>query len=134
MVFGGHILSKSTLPARERELLILRIGHLCRSGYEFHQHTRIGLDAGLRQDEIEQLAQPIENGRWSERDAALLRAADELHGDQMIAEPTWQKLRETWDDKQLIDLLFTVGQYTMVSMVLNTLGVQIEKRSEGSAP
>ena len=40
--FGGHILSRSTLPARDREILILRIGWLCRSEYEWAQHTRIG--------------------------------------------------------------------------------------------
>lgn len=130
-VFGGHILSKSTLPARERELLILRTGHLCKSAYEFHQHTRIGLDAGLTAAEIEQLTQP--SASWSERDATLIRACDELHADQMISDETWQKLKSSWDDKQLIDLLFTVGQYTLVSMVLNTLGIQIERSTQGTA-
>jgi len=132
MVFGGHVLSRSSLPPRERELLILRTGHRCRSGYEFHQHTRIGLASGLTPQEIDQLQQPT--GQWSPRDAALIQAADELHDDQMISDATWQALRETWNDKQLIDLLFTVGQYTLVSMVLNTLGVQIESSAEGAEP
>ena len=130
-VFGGHILSKSSLPARERELLILRVGHLCKSAYEFHQHTRIGLDAGLTQAEIENLTQPTAN--WSEADATLIRACDELHSDQMISDETWQKLRTRWDEKQVFDLLFTVGQYTLVSMFLNTIGVQIESSSKGAA-
>ena len=51
-VFGNHVLFKSTLPPRERELIILRIGWLCRSEYEFGQHTRIGRQAGLTDDEI----------------------------------------------------------------------------------
>src|SRR5688572_23967666 len=54
-VFGNHVLSKSSLPARERELVILRTGHLCNSPYEFHQHTRIGLSSGLTAEEIERL-------------------------------------------------------------------------------
>src|SRR5262245_46713004 len=58
-VFGNHVLSKSTLPARERELAILRTGFLCNSPYEFHQHTRIGLSAGLTPDEIEKLKQDV---------------------------------------------------------------------------
>jgi len=135
MVFGGHILSKSTLPARERELLILRTGYRCKSPYEFHQHTAIGLAAGLTRAEIEKLAQPSEpsalENTWSPSDAVLIQAADELHADQMISDATWTKLRETWDEKQLIDLLFTVGQYTLVSMVLNSLGVQIEESAQG---
>ncbi|MEY4579179.1 MAG: hypothetical protein RL701_3882 [Pseudomonadota bacterium] len=127
-VFGGYILSKSTLPAREREILILRTGVRCRSAYEFHQHTAIGLNAGLTQDEIDRIKKPIAEAvpAWSARDAALLQAADELHDDQMITDQTWQTLGTHWDEKQLFDLLFTVGQYTLVSMVLNTLGIQIE--------
>lgn len=131
MVFGGHILSKSTLTARDRELLILRIGALCRSEYEFHQHTRIGRDAGISDEEIQRLQQARgDAGGWNERDALLIRATDELHAQQMITDPTWAALRANWNEKQLIDLLFTVGQYMMVSMVLNTLGVQIEKAAK----
>jgi 4-carboxymuconolactone decarboxylase len=125
-VFAGHILGKSTLPARERELLILRTGFLCRSAYEFHQHTRIGLEAGLSPQEIQQLREPAGAAAWSERDRTLIRAADELHDEQTLRDETWQKLSETWSEQQRLDLLFTVGQYTLVSMVLNALGVQIE--------
>jgi 4-carboxymuconolactone decarboxylase len=128
-VFGGYVLSRSSLPARERELLILRTGYRCNSPYEFHQHTRIGLEAGLTQDEIKRLTQPLSG--WNEADTVLLQAADELHDDQMITDETWAKLRERWDEKQLIDILFAVGQYTLVSMVLNSLGVQTEDGSKG---
>ncbi|MDQ3012738.1 MAG: carboxymuconolactone decarboxylase family protein, partial [Acidobacteriota bacterium] len=55
MVFGTHVLSKSTLPAREREMLILRIGWLCRSEYEWGQHVLIGSQAGLTNEEIERI-------------------------------------------------------------------------------
>ena len=130
-VFGGHILSKSTLTPRDRELLILRTGYRCRSPYEYHQHTRIGLDCGVTAEEIERLQQPSYAG-WSEHDEQLLRAADELHDDYMISEATWKKLRDALDEKQLFDLIFTVGQYTLVSMFLNTVGVQIEQASEQS--
>jgi 4-carboxymuconolactone decarboxylase len=126
-VFGNHVLSKSTLPARERELVILRTGFLCNSPYEFHQHTRIGLSAGLTADEIAKLRQDA--SAWSGPDAALIRACDELHADQMISEPTWQTLRARFDEQQLMDLVFAIGQYTLVSMALNTLGVQIEEGS-----
>jgi 4-carboxymuconolactone decarboxylase len=126
LVFGNHVLANSTLPARERELVILRTGWLCRSDYEFHQHTRIGKACGLTGEEIEKIKGDA--GAWSGRDAALIRAADELHADQMIGDDTWQALRADWSEQQVIDLLFTIGQYTLVSMVLNSLGVQIEDR------
>lgn len=133
-VFGGHILSKSTLPARDRELLILRTGHRCQSPYEFHQHTRIGLDCGVTAEEIQRLQGPIEG--WSEHDALLLKASDELHDNFLISDETFQKLRGVYNEKQIFDLIFTVGQYTLVSMFLNSVGVQIEQpqQTEGKNP
>lgn len=129
VVFGGHILSKSTLTPRDRELAILRTGHRCNSPYEFHQHTRIGLACGVASDEIERLQKPLADAGWSEHDGIVLQATDELHDDCMISQATWDKLRGIYNEKQIMDLIFTVGQYTLVSMFLNSMGVQIEEGS-----
>ena len=126
LVFGNHVLSKSTLPAREREIVILRIGYLCRAGYEWGQHVVIGKRAGLGDDEIAAIAEGPGAARWNELDRALLQATDELHRDAFISDPTWKALSEHLETKQLIDLVFAVGQYNLVSMALNTLGVQPE--------
>ena len=126
MVFANHVLAKSTLPARERELLILRIGWLSRAGYEFAQHVVIGLREGLTDDEIERLKLGPDADDWSELDAALLRAADELHADQDITDPTWAVLGQHLSTEQLMDVVFACGQYTLVSMALNTFGVQLD--------
>lgn len=126
LVFGNHVLGRSTLPPRERELVILRVGWLCRSGYEWGQHVRIARQSGVRDEEIERVADGPDAPGWSEAERALLRAADELHADQFISDATWQALGRHFDTQQLLDLVFTVGQYQMVSMALNTLGVQPE--------
>ncbi|MCP3985114.1 MAG: carboxymuconolactone decarboxylase family protein [bacterium] len=126
LVFGNHVLAKSTLPARERELVILRIGYLCRAGYEWGQHVEIGKQSGLTDDEITAIAEGPGAGGWSELDRALLQATDELHGDAFIGDATWQTLSKHLDTQQLMDLVFSVGQYNLVSMALNTLGVQPE--------
>ncbi|HKR34752.1 MAG TPA: carboxymuconolactone decarboxylase family protein [Steroidobacteraceae bacterium] len=127
MPFANHVLFKSSLPEREREMAILRVGWLCRSGYEFHQHTRIGKAAGLSDAEIERLKSDPDAAGWSAAESALLRAVDELHGDQFIGDETWQRLSQHYDTQQVIDLVFAVGQYTLVSMALNSFGVQIEQ-------
>jgi 4-carboxymuconolactone decarboxylase len=124
--FANHVLFKSSLPPREREMAILRIGWLCRSGYEFHQHTRIGKASGLGDEEIERLKSEPDAAGWSEAESALLQAVDDLHGDQFISDATWQRLSNHYDTNQVIDLVFAVGQYTLVSMALNSFGVQIE--------
>src|SRR6201995_5012652 len=125
--WGGYVLSRrNDLPPREREIVILRTGFLCKSGYEWTQHVRIGLREGLTADEIERLKAGAEAG-WSPADAALIRAADELHADQFIGEATWAELGKHFTDKQRMDVVFPAGQYTQVSMMLNTFGVQLDE-------
>ncbi|HEY3189851.1 MAG TPA: carboxymuconolactone decarboxylase family protein, partial [Solirubrobacteraceae bacterium] len=77
--FGGRLLAGGTLPARERELLILRTGYNCGSDYEWGQHVRIAEAIGMERAEILRVAEGPDAEGWSPADATLLRAADELH-------------------------------------------------------
>ena len=125
--WGGYVLSRrNDLPAREREIVILRTGFLCKSGYEFTQHTRIGLQSGLTEAEIENIKRGAGAG-WSAADAALIKAADELVSDHFITDATWAELGKHFSDKQRMDVVFTTGQYTQVSMILNSFGVQLDE-------
>jgi 4-carboxymuconolactone decarboxylase len=130
-VFGTHVLYKSTLPARERELLILRTGWLCRSEYEWGQHVIIAKGVGVTDEEIEGVMAGPDAESWDAFDAALVRAADELHEDSFISDGTWEALSERFDTQQLIDVIFAVGQYHVVSMALNSLGVQLDDGVRG---
>ena len=132
MVFGAHVLPKSTLPVRERELLILRTGYRCNAAYEFHQHTRVGKAAGLTDADIERVKAGPQDAGWSPNERALLQAVDELHEDRFVSDATWAALTPHYGEQQLMDLVFAVGQYTLVSMALNTFGVQIETEAAKS--
>jgi alkylhydroperoxidase family enzyme len=127
LVFGSHVLGGSTLPPRHRELLILRTGFRCKSEYEWGQHAIIAGYVGISEEEIRRVAEGPRAPGWDPFEALLLRAADELHDDQVLSDATWEALCEGYDSKQMLDLVFTVGQYTLVSMALNTLGVQREE-------
>lgn len=128
MGWGSYVLSKkNSLPAREREIVILRIGFLCRSGYEWTQHRAIGERAGLNAAEIEAIKQGAEASGWSAADAALLCATDDLHARHFVSETAWAGLREHFSEKQCMDLVFTAAQYTQVSMILNSFGVQLDE-------
>ena len=124
LVFGNHVLAKSTLPAREREIAILRTGWLCRSGYEWGQHVVIARGTGVTDEEIERIADGPDADGWSDADRALLRACEELVGDAFIGDAGWAALGEHFSTEQILDLVFCVGQYQLVSMALNSLGVQ----------
>ena len=131
LVFGNHVLAKSTLPPRERELAILRIGWRCGSEYEWGQHVAISRATGLSDDEILRVAKGPGAAGWNAFDAAILRAVDELHDDSFLSDMSWNALRARWSTEQVIDFIFAVGQYTLVSMALNSLGVQLDAGVEG---
>lgn len=131
LVFGSHILTKSSLSPRDRELVILRVGWLCESGYEWAQHVVIGKAAGLSDEEIDRITQGGDADGWSPAEAALLRATDELHNDSFIGDTTWSSLSQRYSTQQLMDFVFTVGQYRTVSMALNTFGVQLDEGLTG---
>lgn len=126
LVFGTHVLLKSTIGVRERELVILRTGWNCRAEYEWGQHVVIGRQCGLTDEEITRITAGPDAPGWDAFDAALLRAADELHRDSRIGDATWQALSARYDTRQMMDLIFAIGQYTLVSMALNSLGVQLD--------
>lgn len=120
---GGHVMGGgTTLSARDRELLILRTAWLCQAEYEWGQHVLLGRSAGLSEAEIERCRQGADSAGWSTLEASLLRAADELHVDQCIAAETWAALELNYDRRQLMDIVFTVGQYTLVAMALKSFG------------
>ena len=121
---GGKLLN-GKIPARDRELLILRTGWNCRAEYEWAQHVVIGRAVGLTDDEIGRVPDGPDAG-WGPFDATLLRAADELHREWTITDPTWASLAEGYYTHQLIEVPMLVGHYHMVAMTLNALGVQLD--------
>jgi alkylhydroperoxidase family enzyme len=131
LVFAGHVLGKSTLPARDREIVILRMGWLCRAEYEWGHHVAIGKQVGLTDDDIKRIREGPHATGLDPFEATLLQAIDELHTNSFIEDATWKALGKRYNIQQVLDLLFTAGQYKLVSMVLNSVGVQLEDGFEG---
>lgn len=121
--FAGKLLYGGRLPARDREVLVLRTGWLCRAEYEWGQHVLIGRAAGLTDDDVERIAGPLDAEGWPEGDRLLARAADELHHDALLSDATWAALAERYDVQQLIEVCMVVGQYHLVAFTLNSLQV-----------
>jgi 4-carboxymuconolactone decarboxylase len=129
-VFAGHVLRKQTLPARARELLILRIGWLNQASYEWAQHVVIAKREGISAEEIERIKQGPKAG-WEPPDAMLLQAVDDLFENSVISDAVWTGLSAKYSTQQMIDLVFTVGQYNLVSWALNSFGVPLDDNVPG---
>jgi alkylhydroperoxidase family enzyme len=124
--FGGFLLTAGKLPGRDRELLILRTAVRCGSSYEWGQHVRISLDGGIDRETIDRVIEGPDAESWNPHEAALLRAADELHDDSRISDATWETLAETYDQQELIEATMVVGHYHMLAFALNTFGVELD--------
>jgi 4-carboxymuconolactone decarboxylase len=121
--FCGKLLS-GKLPARERELAILRVGWLCQAEYEWGQHVLAGRQAGLADAEINRVKDGPQADGWSNLERAVLLAVGELHVDSCISDATWAQLAHSYNDAQLIEFVMLVGHYHLVSFALNSLGVE----------
>ena len=131
MNFAGLFLNKGLLPAREREIVILRVGWNCQSVYEFGQHTVIGQRVGLTMVEIVELTKQSTEHQWSARDRALIAMSDELCADNCVSTTTWEELQAFWNEAELVELVMVAGTYRLVSGFLNTMGVELDVDTPG---
>lgn len=121
--FNVHLLTSSPLPARVRELAILRVAHRRDCAYEWSHHVRMAKDEGITDDQIA----AVKNGEAADPfDRAVITAVDELEEKSQMSDETWAALGERLDDQQRMDFVFTVGCYTTLAMAFNTFGVQLE--------
>jgi len=122
-----HILNATTLSVRQRETLLMRIGVLCRSEYEWAAHSRLGRRAGMMTDaDVARIIAGPDSGGGDPLEMALLRATDDLYRDDRVSDATWAALAKGLDTKQLLDVLIAVGGYRSTSMAINSAGVQLD--------
>ena len=125
--FTRQLTSHYTLPLRDKELLILRTAWLSRGNYIWGRHsTGSGRRAGLTGEELTRITEGPAASGWNAFDAALLRAADELHASRFITDATWASLAERYDEAQLLEVMFVVGNYTLLAMFHNSVGLPLE--------
>lgn len=128
-VLGAGILGPhSLIPPREREILIHRTAARCGCEYEWGVHaTAYGKAVGFTPEALNSTAtgsaaDPV----WSERDALMMRLADELHDTAHVSDELWQALAEHWNTPQLIELLIIAGAYRIIAYVANGIQVGVE--------
>ncbi|BBZ15373.1 hypothetical protein BST20_23015 [Mycobacterium branderi] len=121
--FGFYLQRDSTLPPRLREMVILRVAHHTHCEYEWAHHVGLGRQVGLSDADI--AAATADYGDDG-RAAPALRAVDELLTGFRVSDATWTALAEYLDERQCMDLVFTIGGYLLLAAGINTFGVQPE--------
>lgn len=124
--FAARLMPYGTLARSDVELVILRVAVGCGSDYEWDQHVRLARRAGLTDEQIARVGAGPDAPGWSAHQRALLSAADQLGTERTLDEAVWARLRESYDERQLIELCLLVGHYAMLAGALNALGVRPE--------
>jgi len=130
--FGGALLSGS-LPARLRELVILRTAYRFDGRYEWAQHLEIGAAQGVTPSEMVALGGDLGSVEWSELELASLRAVDDTADCGAVTDATWETLAVHLDERALIELLMLIAHYMMLTTVLRSLRIELEPRAEAMA-
>ena len=120
-----------TIPFRDKEMLILRTAWLSRGDYIWGRHYVRGKESGLTDEEIERITEGPGAPGWSDFDATLLRAADELHTSRFVSDATWDALSARYSEDQVREVVLIVGNYTQLAMFQNSLGAQLTPGYEG---
>jgi alkylhydroperoxidase family enzyme len=131
LTFNGHVMMATTLRERQRELLVLRTAVLLECDYEWAQHVLLGRDAGLTDDEVAQIAEAPDAPSWDPLDAALLRATGELVTGGAIGAATWEALAGELDERQLMDVVLTVGAYQTLAWLVRSFEVEMDADLRG---
>lgn len=131
--FGLSFLTDGILPARERELVILRTSWRCRSPYEWAHHTKIGQACGISTEEIRRITSD-DLAEWPGPDADLLDAVDAVVRDHSLSEAQWTTLSGLYGTAGAIEMVMLAGHYAMLAGVLNSAGTRIEPGIEVPVP
>lgn len=122
--FQEYIAHQSSLPARQRELLILRTTWLLNNDVIWSEHAEAAKQAGLAGGDLRRIAQGPSAAGWTPFESTLLRMADELFRNASITDATWTSISGSLDMFGQLDAVMTVCDFTTAGLLYNTFGVQ----------
>ena len=133
LAYNSVLLRTPALQPRLRELAVLRVAWRTRSEYEWVQHVRMAARCGITADEVEAIGAGATTPSWSELEADLLAATDQLLDRFRIDDDTWARLAQHLDERQLLEVLFVVGTYACLAMAFNSMGLTLDPELDGVA-
>jgi len=124
---GGALLRRSELDAQLREIAILRVGMISGATYEVHQHKRLARKAGLAPEKIAALTEGGDLRVFDERERFVIDFTDQVVHHVKVNDAMFAQARERFGERQLAELVLTIGFYMMVSRFLENYEVDIEE-------
>jgi alkylhydroperoxidase family enzyme len=126
LAYNRQLTGRSSTVDRRTELLVLRVAWRRRCRYEWAHHRSIAARAGVTDAEVAQLRGEAGDVAGAGIVPLLIRAADELLDDSCLSDETYRALSASFDERQLMDLVFTVGTYALLAMAFNSFGLELD--------
>lgn len=131
--FARTIRYDSRTPRALRELVILRGAQLMKSEYEWAQHLKMARNAGVREEQIENLASWRTASCFDSREKAALALAEEVTNGR-VTDATHAEVLKHFDTQDFVELSLTAAFYAMVGRMLDAMQVQLEPEFVDYAP
>ena len=131
--FNRHLLSTSLLPVRLRQIAILRVAWSRSARYMWASHLRMSLRLGLTREDFEAVKQGPAVAHWSDIERTILRAVDQLCERSDLDDQHWNALAAHLDRRQIMDFVFTVGAYILLTLAFNSMRIQREPELQALA-
>jgi alkylhydroperoxidase family enzyme len=123
MVLSRYIRNDAELPARLRELAIVRTGQVLDVPYELFHHVPAARQAGVSEAELAAVATWESASAFSPTERAVLAYAEQVARDRTVDEPTMRLLRANLSEGLIVDLALTVGLYHLCAAVIGPLRI-----------
>lgn len=129
------LLKGDHLDGRLRELVIMRIGWVTGSVYEWTQHWRIARLMGMSEEELLGVREWRSHPGYGPAERAVLRATDETLAGGTLTPATWEECRKhVGDERALIELVVAIGNWRLFSSLLRSLEIPLEEGTEAWPP
>lgn len=134
LTLNKHVAVDTLLSTRDKELIILRTTWLRRADNEFAQHIILGKRAGLESDDIERVIKGPNAAGWQNNDATLVQAVDDLVEQDRVRPVTMTALSKSYSDKEIMDMIFLVGNYSVLGSAVNSFDIPLDPGLEKHDP
>jgi 4-carboxymuconolactone decarboxylase len=122
--FNIHLLLDNTLPVKQRQIAIMRTAWLTRAVYMWSSHLNTSMSCGLSPEMFEPIKAGADDPWFTEFEKTVVRATDDLVNDRRISDENWNALMQEWDNRQMLDFMFTVGCYVAIAGVMRSIGAR----------
>jgi alkylhydroperoxidase family enzyme len=119
-----HLLSQNTLPVKQRQIAIMRVAWITGATYMWSSHLQTSISCGLSPEMYGPIQRGADDAYFTPFETTVIRATDDLVNDRKVSDANWHALMAEWDEKQMLDFLFTVGCYVMVAGVMRSTGAE----------